>query len=142
MTLSEVKFCQVMFYQSKNWIYWVRLRCWAQLWQHQEYLARFKYEGVSTPEMGVHCIAHCGIALTIARIAQSIARIARSIACSALTIAVIAVPIAVIALPIAVIVRTIAASERLVQQGFHILLRLSNFNAANKKKNHGTEEMP
>ena len=33
-------------------------------------------EGVSTPEMGVHCIAHCGIAFTIACIAQSIARVA------------------------------------------------------------------
>jgi len=67
--------------------------------------------------MGVHCIAHYGIALTIARIAGTAganARIARIIACSALTIAVIALPIAVIALPIAVIVRTIAAIVRLV----------------------------
>jgi len=66
--------------------------------------------------MGVLCIARCGIALTIARIAgtagaariaQAISTFARTIACSALTIAVIA-------LPIAVIVRTIAAIARLV----------------------------
>jgi len=77
----------------------------------------------------VHCIAHCGIALIIARIALAISTITRAISTITRTIACSALTIAVIALPIAVIVRTMAALRAL----FH-LLRLSNFNADNKKK--------